>query len=218
MSKQAKTQGPGRPAYQPLYPRTKEWTFDDWAEANGVETDRKSAKYGKGKSCTMLTLRKNMKYDMGIYDEKDEFVRNNPKSVIVLQRGITADPQSKNGLGRRALVYALRARVGSGRTSAAVTPKATTTPKATRKSKKSTGDLTQATQTYEDIKAALTAPVVEVTAVTVPAVTVTPELPVTAPVAETPAPVAETPAPAPEAVAAETAAVAVEATATPVAS
>lgn len=103
-----KQNGPGRPAYVPNFPRTDEWTFEDWCNANEVQTSRKSKRYGKGPKCTMLTLRKYLDRDMNVRDEKGEFVRRNSRSTIVMVKGVTADPNSAKGLGRRSLVYALR--------------------------------------------------------------------------------------------------------------
>lgn len=179
MSKTARQNGPGRPAYQPKYPRSKEWTFDDWCEVNEVETNPKSKRYGKGPNCSMLTLRKNMKRDMFILDEKGNIVRPNYNSVIVKMKGVTADPNSAKGLGRRANVYSLREKVSIARK--ARTPKAK--------------DVSQSTQDYEATKAALLAPEpTNTAAVTTPAVTITPTPEATPAPVPTPAPaVAETP-------------------------
>ena len=188
---------PGRPRYTPVYPRTKEWTFTDWMEVNGIETNPDSAKFGKGPNCTMLTLRKNMERDMFFHKKGKRCVAANrttanPRSIIVQVRGVTAEPNSKSGLGRRANLYALRSK---GVTSKA-TP-ATSAPKATRKAKApASTSQTPTADALDKIHAALAAP--EPTpSVTVPAVTITPE--VTPAPAATPEPVAETPAPAPEA-------------------
>ena len=195
------TRGPGRPQYQMLIPSGK-FTFTDLEIANGV-----NPKTGKGKRCTTLTLRKNLKKDMYILDKKGEIARTNPNSLIVLLKDILAEPDSKSGLGRKQLVYIRRSqlnRAGKSNSNA-------------RKSRKQAADVavnvgvSQATQDYEATKAALLAPdpVPAVTITPAPAVvetaTATEAIPVAAPVS-----VAETPAP--EAVVAETAAVAAEAT------
>lgn len=174
-TKATKYDHPGRPMYDPSFPRTKEFTFTDFEIANGV-----NPKTGKGKECTTLTLRKWLKRDKAKVGH----------SVLVRIKGVTADPMSKKGLGRRAYLYSLRSKVNATRTPKAATP--------------APSDVSEATKSYEATKAALlsdtsvpvTAPAPEPT----PEVTPTPA-PETAPVeavAET-APVAnETPAPAPQ--------------------
>jgi hypothetical protein len=187
----AKHDGPGRPKYTPKFPRSNEWTFTQFMEVNGIETNSDSAKFGKGPNCTMLTLRKFMKRDMNILDKKGKIVRANPRSLVVNVRGVTAEPNSESGLGRRANLYALRSKgVTSHAPAKTVAPKATKAPRKTR-TPASTSQ-TPTADALDKIHAALAAPD-PAPAVTVPAVTITPE------VTPAPAPVAETPAPAPEA-------------------
>ena len=190
---------PGRPRYTMKFPTRKEWTFTDLMNANGVETNPKSKRFGKGDNCTMLTLRKNLKHDMYLLDKKGKILRVNPRSQVCLIDGVTAEPDSESGLGRRALLYCLRVNKDnvSKPVTKASTPKATIA-KAPRKARtpKSTSQ-TPTADALDKIHAALAAP--EPTpAVTVPAVTITPEV-TPAPAPEV-APVAET-APAPEPVA-----------------
>jgi len=164
MSKNSKneksTRGPGRPSYEPRFPKSKEFTFADFAEANGIDL-----KTGKGEQCTPLTLRKWLKRDQATKGH----------SVLVLVKGVTADPQGKKGLGRRALVYSLRDKAS-----------ATSKPHTTK------GSLSKATEKYEAQKAEIATP--EAT-VAVPVLNVTPEAP--APTPEPPV-ASETPTPAPE--------------------
>jgi hypothetical protein len=207
-AKQNKHSHPGRPKYMPKFPRSNEWTFTQFMEANDIETNPASAKLGKGPNCTMLTLRKFMKRDMWNVKGKgrNKVVRARPNSVIVNVRGVTAEPNSESGLGRRANLYALRVNKDSISKPApkASAPKAT---KATRKPRavKATASTSQTptADALDKIHAALAAP--EPTpALTVPAVTIAPPVVEAAPAPETPAPapapeaapVAETPAPA----------------------
>jgi hypothetical protein len=208
-TKQSKHDHPGRPKYTPVYPRTKEWTFTDWMEANGIDTDPDSKEFGKGSNCTMLTLRKNMERDMYFHKPGKAVIaanrtRGNPRSNMVIVRGVTAEPNSESGLGRRATLYALRSK-GVSVKHTTVTPKASTKPavKASAKSQ------TPVSDALDKIHAALTTPDPAPAVVTVPAVTIAPETPAPVVPAPAPAPVAETPAPvAPEAVEAETVAIA----------
>ncbi len=201
MNKNTQNKGPGRPRYQMKYPTTKEWTFQDLMEVNGV-----SLKNGKGPNCTKLTLTKNMDRDLfirakGRKGKKGKIIRPNPNSVAVRLADTFAEPNSKDGLGRKGFLYSLRAKL-NGRPAKATKPAVAT--KATRKTRTpKTADVSPATKNYEEIKAILAstptpAPVAPAPAapVIVPAVSVTPAPePVAAPA---PAPVAETPAPAPE--------------------
>lgn len=189
------------------FPTRKEWTFTDLMRANEVETNPASKRYGKGPKCTMLTLRKNMEADMYFHKEGKPLIsknrtRVNPHSQVVLIDGVTAEPDSESGLGRRALLYCLRV----NKDNVSKTPRATSTPKVvaakaprkarTPKAATSTSQ-TPTADALDKIHAALAAP--EPTpSVTVPAVTITPEVtPAPAPApAATPEPVAETPAPA----------------------
>jgi len=162
---------PGRPRYEVKFPRSAEWTFKQLMAANGVETDQGSKKFGKGDNCTMLTLRKNLKHDMFRSDGKV-----NSRSLVLEVKGVTAEPDSALGLGRRATLFRLRA---------IPTVKATVIKAKVVKAKvvKAKAKVkTSPTAKYEATKAALFA---------LPETTIVP-----APVA--PAPVAETPAPAPE--------------------
>ena len=191
---------PGRPKYDLKWPTREEWTFQDLLETNGVETNPDSKNYGKGEKCSLLTVRKNLKRDMYILNPKTGKVKRvNPRSKAVLVKGVTAEPNSTTGLGRRAKVYCLRVNKGSVSKPAPKAVKAVA-PKAPRKARtvKTPGDATSAaTKTYEAIKdilaqptpapasvPAASAPVAEPVpaAVTVPAVTIAPD-PAPAPVA-----------------------------------
>ncbi len=186
-----KHDGPGRPKYTPLFPRSKEWTFTDFMEVNGINTNSNSKDFGKGPNCTMLTLRKFMARD----------AKRMGKSLIFKVKDVTSEPNSKSGLGRRAYLYSLRANANVKRGTAPV--KAATPRKAkAAASEVEANGLSASTNRYEEIKNILAAPAPAVApeaaqpeTVTVPAVTITPEAaPAPAPA---PAPVAETPAPAP---------------------
>jgi len=151
--------------------------------------------------------------------------RVNPRSQVCLIDGVTAEPNSESGLGRRALLYCLRENKGNVskpavKVKVAKAPRKARTPKNT--SQTPTADLLE--KIHTDL--ATPTPALPPETVTVPAVTIAPE-PVKAPETPAPAPAPETApaapaaavtpevaAPAPEAVAAETAAVATEATAT----
>lgn len=223
---------PGRPKYIPKFPTRKEFTFQDILDANGVETNPKSARCGKGEDCSLLTIRKNLERDMyfhksGKPESKATRTRVNPRSLVCLIHGVTAEPNSESGLGRRALVYCLRVNKDSVTNSApkAITPKAIVAPKATRKARtpKNTSQ-TPVSDALDRMHAVLAAPEVAPAALTVPAVTIAPPVPevapevpsavntpapVSEPIAETPAleaspVVAEASAPAPEAAPAST--------------
>ena len=94
---------PGRPRYEMKFPRSAEWTFTQLMAANGVETDKSSKRFGKGDRCSMLTLRKNLKHDMFRADGARKAT-----SLVVEVKGVTAEPDSDSGLGRRATLYRLR--------------------------------------------------------------------------------------------------------------
>lgn len=202
---------PGRPRYEMKFPTRKEWTFTDLMRTNEVETNPKSKRFGKGPHCTMLTLRKNMEADMYLHKEGKPLIsknriRVNPRSQVCLIDGVTAEPDSESGLGRRALLYCLRI----NKDSVSKAPRATSTPKATKapRKAKATAPVSQTptADALDKIHAALAAPD-PAPAVVVPAVTITPEAtpaptpevtpeatPATAEVAptpEAPAPVAE---------------------------
>ena len=155
----------------------------------------------------MLTCRKNLKNDMYILNPKtNAIVRVNPRSEVVVIRGVTAEPNSERGLGRRADLFCLRVNKDSIKVPNISAKPATV--KAGTKSQTPTSDA------LDKIHAALAAPEPIPAAVTVPAVTIAPTVVETAPeappvvnvpalvteaVVETPAPaapVAETPAPA----------------------
>lgn len=187
-----KHDGPGRPKFIPAFPRSNEWTFTDFMEANDINTKADSKDFGKGPKCTMLTLRKFMKRDMWV--GKGKTLRRNPRSLIVQLDGVTSEPNSKTGLGRRANLYSLRAKLAKkGTKASAPAPQVTQLPDVNVEVPLGTGNdgLSQSVQDYEARKAALLAPsapapvVPEVTelapanvvpeAVTIPAVTITPE-------------------------------------------
>jgi hypothetical protein len=143
-------------------------------------------------------VRKNLKNDMYILHPKTKkIVRVNPRSEVVIVKGVTAEPNSETGLGRRGLVYCLRVNKGSIKMPKASTPKVAKAPRKAR-TPKSTSQ-TPTADALDKIHAALAAPE---PAVTVPAVTIAPEAPAPAPAEVAPAPVAEpvaevAPAPAP---------------------
>lgn len=188
---------PGRPKYTPKFPRSAEWTFTDFMARNGIETNPKSKRFGKGPNCTMLTLRKFMERDMYFHKPGKALVAKNrtgknPKSLMVHITGVTAEPNSKSGMGRRADLFCTRENAGKTRkvrkATVAKVPKAPKAPKAP-------ADLSAATKQYEEIKNILAqpspavAPEVPSAPVSVPVVTIAPEAtPAPAPVqAEAPA-------------------------------
>ena len=211
--KQARTvkhNSPGRPKYALRLPTRKEFTFQDILESNGVEIDPKSKGYGKGGECSLLTVRKGLKRDMYILHPKTKkILRVNPRSRVCLVKGVTSEPNSTTGLGRRSLVYCLRVNkdsvskpaakaVAPAAVKAAVAPK-TTAPKAVR-TPRAPKSQTPTADTLDLIHDALAAPdpvapvspVIEQApvALTVPAIVIAPPVaaPEAAPVA--PAPVA----------------------------
>lgn len=120
--------GPGRPAYQPKFPKSKKFTMADFCVANGIDP-----KTGKGPNCTKLTLDKFRKANLG--------QRN---SILVLVKDELREPASQNGLGRKCFVYSLRSRVTAGEKTVAV-------------AKSAKGKSSKGTFTYEAKKAALLA-------------------------------------------------------------
>lgn len=167
---------PGRPRYAMKFPRSAEWTFTQLMAANGVNTDKGSKKFGKGDNCTMLTLRKNLKHDMFRADGNRKAT-----SLVVEVKGVTAEPDSDTGLGRRATLYRLRS----------VPAKDHSNDKAPRKAKAKAAPTASASvaKTIEDAKAILAEPAAVVTIA--PAPEVIPTAPVeTVPTVDT-APVAE---------------------------
>lgn len=189
---------PGRPRHNLKWPKSKQFTFSDIMDANGCDT-RPGKNYGKALNedgCTMLTCRKNVEADMYFHKPGKPLIaknrtRVNPRSEIVLVKGVTSEPNSESGLGRRALLYCLRINKGSIKAPKASTPKVAKV-KVARKARtpKSTSQ-TPTADALDRIHAALATP--EPTpAVTVPAVTIAPEAPAPAPAEVAPAaPVAE---------------------------
>ena len=200
---------PGRPRYKMDFPKSAEWTFTQLMEANGVDTRQKLSNgranddFGKGPNCTMLTLRKNMEADMYLHKQGKPLIskwrtRVNARSQVVLIDGVTAEPDSASGLGRRALLYRLRsvpAKVHAKPVKTVKAPKVKATRKP-RTPKTDKGGLSEGTKTYEAIKDILATPTPAVTIAPVPA-TPAPVIP-TAPVETVPAPAPEAPAAAVE--------------------
>ena len=147
--------GPGRPKYEPVIPKSR-FTMTDLCEANGV-----NLKSGKGKNCSRLTLIKFIARD----------AKRKGHSLIVRLKDTVAEPNSKDGLGRKSFVYQMRSKHDAAKTPRKAKPAAPHV-------------VTQTTVDYESQKAALLAPTPAVV-ITAPAAPVAPE---TAP---TPAPVAE---------------------------
>ena len=162
---------PGRPRYAMKFPRSAEWTFTQLMAANGVNTDKGSKNFGKGDNCTMLTLRKNLKHDMFRADGNRKAT-----SLVVEVKGITAEPDSDSGFGRRATLYRLRS----------VPAKDHSNDKAPRKAKAKVASTVSATaaETIAAAQAILAEPTS--TVVIAPAPEVAPVVPTA------PAPVAET--------------------------
>jgi hypothetical protein len=165
-----KYEHPGRPRYEMVYPRGAEWTFTQLMAVNGVNTIKGTKGYGKGEKCTMLTLRKNL--DRALYcltaDGKVASPKKlSAKSFVVPVKGVTADPESESGLGRRATLYRLRSVAAKDHT-----PKAkskATTPKASKAVKDTIA------QNVEDAKAILaeTTPI-QITPATAPVIPTAP--------------------------------------------
>jgi len=188
-------QGPGRPAYEPKFPRSLEWVFADFMEANEV-----NPKTGKGPKCSKLTLTKNLDRDMYHPIEsgknKGKPDRNRPrKNSLVVKSDKTREPNSERGLGRKTFVFYLRAKQDSikpAKVSVNVGT-AATKPRKARTVSKSTAD-------YEAQKAALLAPTTAVTIAPVETAPVIAEVapiitaePVTAEAAQTVEPVTAEP-------------------------
>jgi len=184
MSNKTKSNGPGRPAYNPNLNIATPFTFRKFCLAQGMEFTAKG-KYIKGTGkCTPLTLRKFM-------DKRG--------CPVIQVKGEFAAPLSKKGLGRKAFMLTLRDGAKVAKVAKTKVAKVQTDGKAkrkyTRKTPTATVDvgtgLSAQTQALEDIKSALATPS--------PALPPeTPAAPVGfVPVLEVPAaPVAETPAPA----------------------
>lgn len=164
----AKHDGPGRPKYTPVFPRGKEWTFTDLMEANGVEANLNSKNFGKGPKCTMLTLRKFLARD----------AKKMGRSLIVKVKGVTSEPNSKSGLGRRAYLYSLRTNAGVKKVKASEAPEAVSANDTVPVAR---DEVSESTKKYEEIKNILTAPEAPEApeaipaSLTVPAVTIAPE-------------------------------------------
>ena len=101
-AKQVKTGkvGPGRPKYEPTFPRTNKWTFNQFCEVNGI-----SLETGKGEFCSVLTLRKYLKRDMFTASGR---IRSNS---LVIDTGELAPPSSDTGLGRKSKLLQLRSKI-----------------------------------------------------------------------------------------------------------
>lgn len=95
MKKNIKRNGPGRPAYEPKFPAKLKWTMADFCRRNEVDTET-----GKGPNCSKLTLVKFLKKDL----------KNRRSGLVGKLKDETAPPDSDSGLGRRSLLYFLRAR------------------------------------------------------------------------------------------------------------
>jgi hypothetical protein len=212
MNENTEKKGPGRPKYQPKFPRKLEWTFQDFMETNSVEINPDSARYGKStlpkgekNRCTKLTLIKYLDADLFIREEakkgkRGEIVKANSKSLVVRLTDIFAG----NELGRKGFMYCLRDRLNERKpvTPPAEAQKAIKRAKANRKprAKSTQTDLSPATKQYEEIKTILSTPTPApevaptVTPVSVPVATAPAPESVVVPT-PTPAPVAETPTP-----------------------
>ena len=185
---------PGRPRYEMKFPKGAEWTFIQLMKANGVDTvktlenGKPNPNYGKGDKCTMLTLRKNLDFVTYCLDEQGKVAhpkKVNPKSIVVPVKGVTADPNSESGLGRRATLYRLRSVPAKDHTPKSKAPKADVTA--------------EVNQVIEDAKNILAE-----STVSIPETTITPAAPIPDAVHNdfgdnnipevTPEPVAETPA------------------------
>jgi hypothetical protein len=107
--------GPGRPKYEPLFPRTNKWTFNQFCEVNGINLET-----GKGPDCSVLTLRKFLKRDMFSNSGR---VRSNS---LVIDTGELAPPSSDTGLGRKSKLLQLRSKLASKSDSTPVIKKSDT--------------------------------------------------------------------------------------------
>ena len=177
---------PGRPRYEMQYPLTLTFTFTELMDANGVDTHKyagnghKNKNFGKGENATMLTIRKNLKYELAseVKLPDKEILKKTPS--VYLMKGYTSKPVSDGGLGRRGLLYRLastpfatalvEAKVrGAGGLTEDVTAKV----KATRKTRKAVTavDTTAAVdKTIADAKAILAEPASTVTIPAAPSV------------------------------------------------
>jgi hypothetical protein len=141
--------GPGRPKYEPSFPRGNKWTFDQFCQVNGIDLET-----GKGEFCTILTLRKFLKRDMLTASKR------NRSNSLVVDTGELGKVDSDSGLGRKPKLYMLRSKIA-----ALTTTKPVPTPKEDKKDisvnigTDQTPIDTSATDAYEANKAALLAPV-----------------------------------------------------------
>lgn len=164
MNKNSKHNGPGRPKYQPVYPRTNKWSFNDFQEANGIDLET-----GKGANCSKLTLRKHLDRDM--YNKAGHL---RPNSLVMLVKGEFA-PKSASGKGKRGFLFTLRSKAEAVKPEVKITaPKAVKTSKPKAAKIKPTAEVTvdvgtpapvvendavsAETKSYEALKAELLAP------------------------------------------------------------
>jgi len=156
-TKIAKT-GPGRPKYQPIFPKKDKWTFQDFCAANGVDTET-----GKGNT-TILTLRKYLKRDMF------NAAGNVKGSSIVMQVKGEFAKTAKGTLGRKGFLYSLRNPVKTAKQ-----PKVAKADVSVNVGKENTETpVSDATAAYEAKKAELLSP--SETPVSDPAPVATPEI------------------------------------------
>ena len=165
---------PGRPRYEMKYPKAAEWTFTQLMRVNGVNTEKGSKDFGKGANCTMLTLRKNLDHVMYVCGADGKIKQ--PKklsahSFVVPVTGVTAEPDSESGLGRRAKLFRLRS----------VAAKDHSLDKAPRKARKVNSEVAEVIAAAQEIIATETAiqiaPAAPVVAPVIPTVP-TPSVPV----------------------------------------
>ena len=175
-------ENPGRPRYEMKFPTGAEWTFVQLMKRNGVDTVKRLANgkdnpnYGKGENCTMLTLRKNLDFCIYAKTAKGKVSKRkgiDPNSIVVPVEGVTAEPDSDSGLGRRATLYRLRAVPAKDHSAEIAAAPVATAPK-TRKPRKSKATVTaEVDQTIADAKAILAEP-----AVSIPETTIAPAAPI----------------------------------------
>ena len=206
MNNEKTTAGPGRPSYQPVFPKHTPFSFRELCMAQGMEfTIREGKHIKKTGECTPLTLRKFMD------------IKGCP---IIQVQGLFAEPLGKKGMGRKSFMLALKdgfiptKTVSVAKVSVPVsienapaiktkkvkvvkTKEAKTKRKYTRKDTIDTSSVdigngfTKSTQTYEDIKSILAIPTPELTpdsdtpAIIIPVIDIAPATPsaIPAPVA-----------------------------------
>ena len=94
MSKNKSNRGPGRPAYEPVYPKHTPFSFREFCLAQGMEFKARSGQYIKGTgTCTPLTINKHL---------------GKRGCPVVQIESMYAEPLSNKGLGRKAYMYQLR--------------------------------------------------------------------------------------------------------------